>query len=221
MAMLGWWDGELRPDGWFDAELQPAGWWDTEIVDTTVGGGAVVCNLSVTDSADTLAAGATVEIVATLAITDAADSLASGAGVVDLENLNTTDSADTGAGVALVLIAGNLSISDSSDSLSSGASLEASEEPEVISLGGRNKLLNTPTNRVKAESSASDESDSLQAVASVAVQRNVEFSVVDYSDSLTAESIGAWAQAQLIINRARLLRAPQVRLVSSRAEETA
>jgi hypothetical protein len=37
VALLGWFDGELRADAWFDAELQPAAWFDTEIVDTSTG----------------------------------------------------------------------------------------------------------------------------------------------------------------------------------------
>lgn len=41
MALLGWFDGELRPDAWFDAELHPLGWFDTEVINTVAVGGTV------------------------------------------------------------------------------------------------------------------------------------------------------------------------------------
>jgi len=218
-------DGPLGLSTWLAAEesVVIADLSVSDTADSLASESAVVVGISLssTDSVDTLSSAAGVQVAVALDYVDSADTMVSAAGIVVLGGLNTTDEADTSASAVLVLIAGNLSISDSSDLLSSDASLEVLEESEVISLGGRNKLFNTPTNRVKAESSASDESDSLQAVASVTVGRSAEFSVVDHDDDLSSESFSAWAQAQLIINKARLIRAQQVRLVSSRAEEIA
>lgn len=48
MALLGWFDGELRPDGWFDDELQPVGWFGVELINTSAGGGGGVVNYTLT-----------------------------------------------------------------------------------------------------------------------------------------------------------------------------
>ena len=202
--------------------------------------------LAATDAADSLASGAGVAIVATASNSDAADTLAAAALVAISANANTTDTADTLAGGALVVVAASLSVSDVPDTLDSDATVTQTVGPVLCDLdvtdqadaldsvckvdqaaqehghGGRNwRLFDTPTRRVIAALSVTDDADTLLAEAIAEQVLAVGLSVQDDADLLRAAVSMAWPEAVLVIDAARLRRAPVVQLVRSRYEAVA
>lgn len=206
----------------------------------------VVANTSATDAADSLASGAGVAIVATASNSDAADTLAAAALVAIAANASTTDTADTLAGGALVVVAASLSVSDVPDTLDSDATVTQAVGPVLCDLdvtdqadaldsvckvdqaaqehghGGRNwRLFDTPTRRVIAALSVTDDADTLLAGAIVGQVLAAGLSVQDDADLLRAAVSMAWPEAVLVIDAARLRRAPVVQLVKSKYEAVA
>lgn len=207
-------------------------------IDAAVGG--VVCDLSVTDTSDTLAADALVSIAIDLSVTDTGDSLVSAVLVEVVADASNTDTADALDSTALIEVLADLSATDADDTLSSDVSipvaggvvctLDVTDEADslaadctitgdavedAVSLGGRDKLRlqDVPYRRVKADLSVTDDSDQLYAAAKVSqlMKRIANLAVIDSDDTMDSSANAYWVQPTLIRNR-------QVKLVSSRYE---
>jgi hypothetical protein len=188
------------------------------------GPSSVVCDLSATDSSDTLAAGIVVQVGAALSTSDSADSLASGAGVVVLATAVTTDTSDAlSSGATVVPLVGGvvctLESTDEADALAASATVSEAQAEDPVSLGGRNKLFDVPARRVLAALSVQDADDTLQAAC--AVQRLTEFAlwVTDDDDLISATASSYWKEAKLVIDRAMLVRAVKAPLIRTRYAE--
>ena len=83
------------------------------------------------------------------------------------------------------------------------------------------RLFDTPTRRVIAALSVTDDADTLLAGAIVGQVLAAGLSVQDDADLLRAAVSMAWPEAVLVIDAARLRRAPVVQLVRSRYEAVA
>lgn len=113
-----------------------------------------------------------------------------------------------------------LDATDQADALDSVCTVE-----QVAQEQGHNgrdwRLFDTPTRRVIAALSVTDDADTLLAGAIVGQVLAAGLSVQDDADLLRAAVSMAWPEAVLVIDAARLRRAPVVQLVRSRYEAVA
>lgn len=150
----------------------------------TAGGGGITCTLAVTDTADTLASTATVDVVAALTSTDAADTLSSSATLAIVANLTQTDAADTAASTATVEVVANLAATDADDTLASTAIVGSGITCTLAVTDAADTLASTATVAVGAALSTTDTADTLASTATVAV--SAALSATDAADTLSA-----------------------------------
>lgn len=161
--------------------------------------------------------------------------LTAGAGVsVDLD---VTDASDTLAALACILLEVSLSVTDSGDTLAAGVSIADTPEEAPVSLGGRNKLFDVASRRVRANLSVDDDSDQLYAVAKVAqvlrvakVQilpspRTIACAVLDDADSVGSGCAMSWPECDALQSTAKgtwperhMVTLTKRKLISSRYE---
>ena len=135
--------------------------------------------------------------------------LTAGAGVS--ADLDVTDASDTLAALAGILLEVSLSVTDAADTLAADVSIADTPEEAPVSLGGRNKLFDTPARRVIARLSVTDDDDRLFAVAKVAqlvqaakgkvvelAKVGAAMSVLDDADTLQSTAKGTWPERHMV-----------------------
>lgn len=100
-----------------------------------------------------------------------------------------------------------------------GTSWGPLHEVEDVSLGGRDKLKRRDVqSRVVAALSVTDDSDTLLAAVHIEQAQVLALVVTDQEDAVMAMAAVYWQEAQMVIDRARLIQAPKVALIKSRYE---
>jgi hypothetical protein len=139
--------------------------------------------------------------------------LASGDVVV---NLSVTDVSDSLIATATVVAACNLSVTDEADALVAGCAVDQGAISGHSHKRNRWKF-DVPTHGVFADLSVVDDSDRLEATATVDQMLWVDMSAQDADDVLRTIASIAWPEAKLVIDAIRLKRTPPLRLIRSAA----
>ena len=103
-----------------------------------------------------------------------------------------------------------------------GTSWGPLHEVEDVSLGGRDKLKRRDVqSKVVAALSVTDDSDTLIAAVHIEQAQVLALVVTDQDDAMAAMAAVYWQEAKMVIDRARLIRAPKVALIRARYKAAA
>lgn len=134
-------------------------------------------------------------------------------------------------------VSADLATTDASDTLAASVTLESLQPEQAVSLGGRNKLLDVATRRVRVALSVTDDSDQVYAAAKVAqvlrvakvqslpTPRTLAHAALDDADSVGAGCAMSWPECDTLQATAKgtwperyMVTTPKRKLVSSKYE---